>query len=137
MMEYITLQNTDLRVSRFCMGGCPMGGYGWGSEFRRTGATLYNSFGLSNVPEETSNFLAKNNIFFRSQGPIFRLNSNASERNLTFDGNLYIQDYGKQLAYYCGSIYYYKNEAESLISAESEGSIIGETNCAGVYYYLP
>ena len=31
MMEYITLQNTDLRVSRFCMGGCPMGGYGWGS----------------------------------------------------------------------------------------------------------
>lgn len=30
MMEYITLQNTDLRVSRFCMGGCPMGGYGWG-----------------------------------------------------------------------------------------------------------
>ena len=31
MMEYITLQNTDLRVSRFCMGGWPMGGYGWGS----------------------------------------------------------------------------------------------------------
>ncbi len=30
-MEYITLQNTNLRVSRFCMGGCPMGGYGWGS----------------------------------------------------------------------------------------------------------
>ena len=31
MMEYITLQNTGLRVSRFCMGECPMGGYGWGS----------------------------------------------------------------------------------------------------------
>lgn len=30
-MEYITLQNTDLQVSRFCMGGCPMGGYGWGA----------------------------------------------------------------------------------------------------------
>ncbi len=29
-MEYIMLQNTDLRVSRLCMGGCPMGGYGWG-----------------------------------------------------------------------------------------------------------
>lgn len=29
-MEYITLQNTDLRVSRLCMGGCPMGQYGWG-----------------------------------------------------------------------------------------------------------
>ena len=29
-MEYITLKNTDIRVSRFCMGGCPMGGYNWG-----------------------------------------------------------------------------------------------------------
>ncbi len=30
-MEYIVLKNSDLRVSRFCMGGCPMGGYGWGN----------------------------------------------------------------------------------------------------------
>lgn len=30
-MEYITLHNSDLRVSRLCMGGCPMGGYGWGA----------------------------------------------------------------------------------------------------------
>ena len=30
-MEYITLKNSDLEVSRFCMGGCPMGGYGWGN----------------------------------------------------------------------------------------------------------
>ena len=29
-MEYVTLRNSDLRVSRLCMGGCPMGGYGWG-----------------------------------------------------------------------------------------------------------
>ncbi len=29
-MEYITLKNSDIVVSRFCMGGCPMGGYGWG-----------------------------------------------------------------------------------------------------------
>lgn len=29
-MEYITLRNSSLRVSRLCMGGCPMGGYGWG-----------------------------------------------------------------------------------------------------------
>lgn len=28
-MEYITLKNSDLKVSRLCMGGCPMGGYGW------------------------------------------------------------------------------------------------------------
>ena len=30
-MEYITLKNSDLKVSRLCMGGCPMGGYGWGN----------------------------------------------------------------------------------------------------------
>lgn len=30
-MEYLTIKNTDLRVSRICMGGCPMGGYGWGN----------------------------------------------------------------------------------------------------------
>ena len=30
-MEYITLKNTDIKVSRLCMGGCPMGGYGWGN----------------------------------------------------------------------------------------------------------
>lgn len=30
-MEYITLKNSDLHVSRLCMGGCPMGGYGWGA----------------------------------------------------------------------------------------------------------
>lgn len=29
-MEYITLKNSDLKVSRLCMGGCPMGQYGWG-----------------------------------------------------------------------------------------------------------
>lgn len=29
-MEYVNLQNSDLKVSRLCMGGCPMGGYGWG-----------------------------------------------------------------------------------------------------------
>lgn len=30
MMEYITLKNSNIRVSRLCMGGCPMGQYGWG-----------------------------------------------------------------------------------------------------------
>ena len=29
-MEYITLKNSDLRVSRLSMGGCPMGRYAWG-----------------------------------------------------------------------------------------------------------
>lgn len=29
-MDYLTLKNTDIVVSRLCMGGCPMGGYGWG-----------------------------------------------------------------------------------------------------------
>ena len=31
-MEYIKLKNSDLTVSRLCMGGCPMGGYDWGSD---------------------------------------------------------------------------------------------------------
>ena len=30
-MEYLTLNNSDLTVSRIGMGGCPMGGYGWGN----------------------------------------------------------------------------------------------------------
>lgn len=30
-MEYTTLKNSDLLVSRICLGGCPMGGYGWGN----------------------------------------------------------------------------------------------------------
>jgi len=29
-MEQLTLKHSDLTVSRFCMGGCPMGGYDWG-----------------------------------------------------------------------------------------------------------
>lgn len=29
-MEYLKLKNSDLVVSRICMGGCPMGAYGWG-----------------------------------------------------------------------------------------------------------
>lgn len=28
--EYITIPKTDLRVSKLCFGGCPMGRYGWG-----------------------------------------------------------------------------------------------------------
>lgn len=30
-MEYINIKNTQLMASRICMGGCPMGGYGWGT----------------------------------------------------------------------------------------------------------
>ncbi len=30
-MEYVNLRNSDLEVSRLCMGGCPMGGHGWGN----------------------------------------------------------------------------------------------------------
>lgn len=27
----ISIKNTDLKVSELCMGGCPLGGYGWGA----------------------------------------------------------------------------------------------------------
>lgn len=30
-MESITLAHSDLKVSRLCMGGCPLGEYGWGA----------------------------------------------------------------------------------------------------------
>lgn len=29
-MEFVRIKNTDLEVSRLCMGGCPLGGHGWG-----------------------------------------------------------------------------------------------------------
>jgi len=34
-METIKLQKTDIAVSRLCMGGCPMGQYGWGVTDKR------------------------------------------------------------------------------------------------------
>lgn len=34
MMEYVTLPNAGFRVSRLCMGGCPMGRHGWGEVSR-------------------------------------------------------------------------------------------------------
>ncbi len=41
-MEYLTLKNSDLRVSRICIGGDPMGGHGWGktNDEELTGAVL-------------------------------------------------------------------------------------------------
>lgn len=30
-MQRITIKKTDLSVSTLCMGGCPLGGYGWGN----------------------------------------------------------------------------------------------------------
>ena len=109
-----------------------MGGHGWGSRIRKTGATLYNSFGLSKKVEETENFHAKNNIFFRSTGPIYRLNANASERNLTFEGNIYVQDYTCYFSWYCGSYYSYKNVHELV----GDGLQITDPG-SKVYYYAP
>ena len=77
-MEYITLKNSDLRVSRLCMGGCPMGGYGWGSVeeqelldtvntaldqginfFDTADSELLCLFVISNVAESTADYCAK------------------------------------------------------------------------------
>ncbi len=109
-----------------------MGGHGWGSRIRKTGATLYNSFGLSKKVEETENFHAKNNIFFRSTGPIYRLNANASERNLTFEGNIYVQDYTCYFSWYCGSHYNYSNVHELV----GDGLQITDPG-SEVYFYAP
>ncbi|MCB6569659.1 aldo/keto reductase [Eubacterium limosum] len=34
-METLKLKNSDLEVSRLCMGGCPMGRYGWGTVLKK------------------------------------------------------------------------------------------------------
>lgn len=109
-----------------------LGGYGWGSILRKSGATLYNSFGLSKNVEETKNFHAKNNIFFRSTGPIYRLNTNASERNLTFEGNVYVQDYAAPFSWYCGTTYDFKNVNEYI----GEGLQVNDPGCEA-YFYAP
>ncbi|MBR5528174.1 MAG: InlB B-repeat-containing protein [Clostridia bacterium] len=130
--------NDHLRITRHILSEnniVRMGGYGWGSVLRPTGATLYNSFGLSRIPEQTYDFVAKNNIFFRSAGPIFRINANASEDNLEFENNLYVQDYGNHFSWYKGSHYPYDENVSSLLSGE--GSQIKEVNTRGVYYYAP
>ena len=33
-MQRVTIKKTDLTVSALCMGGCPLGGYGWGNTQR-------------------------------------------------------------------------------------------------------
>ena len=34
-MQKVTIKKTDLAVSALCMGGCPLGGYGWGDVQRK------------------------------------------------------------------------------------------------------
>ena len=61
-MEYITLKNSDLRVSRLCMGGCPLGGHGWGNiqdenlinavqEAFENGINFFDTYGLGKSEE--------------------------------------------------------------------------------------
>ena len=43
-MEYLTLKNSDLTVSRLALGGCPLGGYGWGeTEVSELEGALYTA----------------------------------------------------------------------------------------------
>ncbi len=42
-MESLFLQNTDINVSRLCIGGCPMGRYGWGNVSRRDSIAMVHS----------------------------------------------------------------------------------------------
>lgn len=110
-----------------------MGGYGWGSTTRKGEATLYNSFGLSHKPEETQYFHARNNIFFCSSGRIIRLTSNESERNLTFEGNTYVQTYNKDFSHYCGRVYTYDKDISSLLDGSKQ---LDDPGCK-IYYYAP
>ena len=57
-MEYLTLHNSDLKVSRLCMGGCPMGGYGWGDvrEQQLLDAQAHIELGDDWIPALRANF---------------------------------------------------------------------------------
>ena len=110
-----------------------MGGYGWGSRIRKDGATLYNSFGLSRVASETRNFHAKDNIFFRCAGGLYRIYANASEDNLTFESNLWVQDYNGILSWYKNGTYRFDESTIGYI----EGIQLNEVDTKGVYFYAP
>ena len=110
-----------------------MGGYGWGSRIRPDSATLYNSFGLSRVRSETRNFHAKDNIFFRCTGGLYRIYANASEDNLTFESNLWVQDYAGLLAWFKGGTYHFYEDATDYINTTH----LKEVNNVGVYFYAP
>ena len=110
-----------------------MGGYGWGSRIRQSGAALYNSFGLSRVESETRNFHAKDNIFFRCAGGMYRFYDNASEDNLTYESNLWVQDFGGLLGWYKNGTYRFNTDAEDYITSTH----LKEENTQGVYFYAP
>ena len=64
-----------------------LGGYGWGSRFRRKWATLCLS---SLLPEETENFIVKDNILDRCTGPIIRVFKGGDEK-IVFENNIIVQ----------------------------------------------
>ena len=87
------------------------GGYGWGSEGRKEGAALFNSFGMS---PDTKNFTAHDNIFDRSAGGIVRYNEGGDQKIGMF-GNVYIQSENGDLGWILDSHKPFK-EAEKHIS---------------------
>lgn len=109
-----------------------MGGYGWGSYGRETEATLFNSFRLSDNPDETSNFVSENNIFFRCAGPLYRINDVAGDEKIRYSGNIYVQDYGRRLSWYHGAYYVFDKSAERLIKGRQINDLNGK-----IYFYAP
>ncbi len=73
-MEYVTLKNSGIKVSRLCMGGCPMGQYGWGEVQEQelidavhiaveNGVTMFDTadtYGLGKAEETLAKALGEN-----------------------------------------------------------------------------
>ena len=100
---------------------CRLNGYGWGSRIRMSGANLVQSVG---IPEDSKNFLMENNLFDRSSGKIFYVNS-IGDRALQLKDNLYVQSAGGELGIFFGTTIAASPTAqELLLKAAKDNSIV-------------
>ena len=104
---------------------CRLNGYGWGSRVRMNGANLVQSVG---IPEDSKNFLMENNIFDRSSGKLFYVNS-AGDRALQLKDNLYVQNSGGQIGVFFGTTILASPDAqEKLLKAAKDNSLVFQNN---------
>ena len=64
---------------------------------------------------------------------MYRFYANASEDNLTFESNLWVQDFGGLLGWYKNGTYRFNTDAEDYITSTH----LKEENTQGVYFYAP
>ena len=113
---------------------CRLNGYGWGSVPRMTGATLFQSAGIT---ENTENFVTENNIFDRSAGKLINVYS-VGDRKLELRDNIYVQKAGALMGALFGTSWYANENAAKIISnmCGDDTSIIVFNNDTTVNNYL-